>query len=339
MAFKDPFLPNAFYDSMNRFKNSSILNCETMLVATDWFSATAVVLFGEEILVTLFILGFETKCMRHVGCVEEEDDTESREEEEKEELKSYSRRKIFSNGSRYEDTEKEGQSERGESQRGTDFKRLLSLAGDSFSQFRFADEKEWERESICNKQLSALSIDCQSLVQALQELPLHVRLNVAAELVQASTPAELPQMKSKIIEDSKRRELLKKQSEAVPVSHPVGESLAPSDPGSKTGARANAVEPFQRAQPRSKQESDHLDEELDLLLSLDAPVGTESRPASGALSYSASTEKHPKTDCQEDDSLKQDMPEEKNTASHQQQSTSKNVTEEELEDWLDSMIS
>jgi len=37
--------------------------------------------------------------------------------------------------------------------------------------------------------------------------------------------------------------------------------------------------------------------------------------------------------------LKLDVPEEKSTASQQQQTTSKNVTEEELEDWLDSMIS
>lgn len=69
--------------------------------------------------------------------VEEDDDTESREEEEKEELKSYSRRKIFSNWSRYEDTEKEGQSERGESQRGTDFSVLLSSAGKHFLLYRF----------------------------------------------------------------------------------------------------------------------------------------------------------------------------------------------------------
>uniref|UniRef100_A0A8C3VBH9 Apoptosis and caspase activation inhibitor n=1 Tax=Catharus ustulatus TaxID=91951 RepID=A0A8C3VBH9_CATUS len=116
--------------------------------------------------------------------VEEDDDTESRHEEEKEEVKCYSRRKVFSNWSRYEDTEKEGQSEAGESQRGTDFSVLLSSAGDSFTQFRFADEKEWDKESICHKQFSALSVDCQSLVQALQELPLHLRLNVAAELVQ-----------------------------------------------------------------------------------------------------------------------------------------------------------
>ncbi|XP_054054027.1 cell death regulator Aven isoform X2 [Rissa tridactyla] len=285
----------------------------------------------------------------HHRRVEEDDDIESREEEQKEELKSYSRRKIFSNWSRYEDTEKEGQSERGESQRGTDFNVLLSSAGDSFTQFRFADEKEWDRDSICHKQLSALSVDCQSLVQALQELPLHLRLNVAAELVQASTPVELPQMKSKIIEDGKRRELLFRQSlpqsETALVSHPLGDSVAPSEPGSQNGPRASAAEPFQRAQLLSKQETDHLDEELDLLLNLDAPVGTQTRPVSGALSYNRSTEKDLKMDCKEKDPLKLDQPEEKSAAAQQQQQqqqqqrTSKNVTEEELEDWLDSMIS
>ncbi|NWQ87903.1 AVEN regulator, partial [Burhinus bistriatus] len=215
--------------------------------------------------------------------------------------------------------------------------------GDSFTQFRFADEKEWDRESICHKQLPALSVDCQSLVQALQELPLHLRLNVAAELVQASAPVELPQMKSKIIEDSKRRELLFRQSlaksETVLVSHPIGDSVAPSEPRSKIGPTAGAAEPFQRAPPLSKQETDHLDEELDLLLNLDAPIDTENRPVSGALSYNISTERELKMDCKENDPLKLGVPEEKSTAPQQQQSTSKNVTEEELEDWLDSMIS
>ncbi|NWX41455.1 AVEN regulator, partial [Steatornis caripensis] len=275
-----------------------------------------------------------------------EEDDESREEEEKEEQKSYSRRKIFSNWSRYEDTEKEGQSERGESQRGTDFSVLLSSAGDSFTQFRFADEREWDRDSICHKQLSpALSVDCQSLVQALQELPLHLRLNVAAELLQASTPVELPQMKSKIIEDGKRRELLFRQSLAqrsgtVSVSHPFGAAVAPSEPGSKTSPRASAAEPFQRAHPLAEHETDHLDEELDRLLNLDAPVDAGNRPVSGALCYSMPTKKDLKADCKENDPSKLDMPEEKSTASQQQHSTSsKNVTEEELEEWLDSMIS
>ncbi|NXD73330.1 AVEN regulator, partial [Eolophus roseicapillus] len=191
-------------------------------------------------------------------------------------------------------------------------------------------------------QLSALSVDCQSLAQALQELPLHLRLNVAAELVQASTPEELPQMKPKIIKDGKKRELLFRQTpaqnETVLVSHATGNSDAPSQSGSKNGPRTTA-EPFQRGHPLLKQETDHLDEELDLLLNLDAPIGKESRPVSEALSYNISTEKDLKMDCKENDPLKLDMPEEKSTASQQQQSTSKTVTEEELEEWLDSMIS
>ncbi|NXB78321.1 AVEN regulator, partial [Donacobius atricapilla] len=269
--------------------------------------------------------------------VEEDDDTESQPEEEKEEVKGYSRRKVYSNWSRYEDTEKEGQSEVGESQRGTDFSVLLSSAGDSFTQFRFADEKEWDKESICHKQFSALSVDCQSLVQALQELPLHLRLNVAADLVQASTPLEIPQMKAKIFEDGKKREQLFRQSlaqsETGSVSDPVGNSVAPSEPGSKNSSRANA-----RVHPLSNQDTDHLDEELDLLLNLEAPINTENRPASGTLSCSISTENDLQIDCKENEPLKVDMPEEKSTSSQQQQSTSKDVTEEELEDWLDSMI-
>lgn len=110
-------------------------------------------------------------------------------------------------------------------------------------------------------------------------------------------------MKSKIIEDGKRRELLFRQSlpqsETALVSHPLGDSVAPSEPGSQNGPRASAAEPFQRAQLLSKQETDHLDEELDLLLNLDAPVGTQTRPVSRALSYNRSTEKDLKMDCKE----------------------------------------
>ncbi|NXP47168.1 AVEN regulator, partial [Heliornis fulica] len=274
--------------------------------------------------------------------VEDDDDTESQEEEVKEELKSYSRRKISSNWGRYEETEKEEQGECAESQRGTDFSVLLSSAGDSFTQFRFADEKEWDRESICHKQLPVLAVDCESLVQALQDLPLHLRLNVAAELVEASTPEELPEMKPKINADGKRREPLFRQSlaqsETSLGSQPVGESVAPSEVGSKNGPRASAAEPFQTAHPLLKQETDRLDEELDLLLNLDAPIDTETRPVSGALSHNVPAEKDLKMEGKENDPLKLDVPEEKSTASQEQQSTSKNVTEEELEDWLDSMI-
>ncbi|XP_072193953.1 cell death regulator Aven isoform X1 [Excalfactoria chinensis] len=272
----------------------------------------------------------------HHRRVEDDDDTESREEEE--EVKNYSRRKIVSNWNRYEDAEKEGQRESGESQRGTDFSVLLSSAGNSFTQFRFAEEKDWDTENVYCKQFPALSVDCQSLAQALQELPLHLRLNVAAELVQASTPIELPQMKSKVVEDSKRRELFRQslsQRETVLVSQSVGNSTALSEPGTKRGPVTSAAEPFQRAHLQAKQETDHLDEELDRLLNLDAPIDS----VSGALSYNISTEKDLKMESKENDPPTADVPEEKSTAAQQEQKTSKTVTEEELEDWLDSMIS
>ncbi|NWX85731.1 AVEN regulator, partial [Nothoprocta pentlandii] len=263
-------------------------------------------------------------------------DDESREEEEKEDLKSYSRRKIVSNWSRYEDAERENDS--AESQRGTDFNVLLSSAGKhSFAQFRFAEEKEWDTESLSHKQFSVLNVDCQILVQALQELPLHLRLNVAAELVQASTPAELPPIKFKTIEDSKRRETLFQQSKAAPGSHRGGRSAALPEPAGKA---ARAAEPLQRGCPLPQQDTDALDEELDRLLNLDAPSTVENSCVSRAVD-STITEKEQKMDYKEKEPQKLDVPEENSSASQQQQqqSASKNVTEEELEDWLDSMIS
>ncbi|NXA44510.1 AVEN regulator, partial [Nothocercus julius] len=272
----------------------------------------------------------------------EDDDDESREEEEKEDLKSYSRRKIVSNWSRYEDAEREGQNDSAESQRGTDFNVLLSSAGRySFTQFRFAEEKEWDMENISHKQLSVLNVDCQTLVQALQELPLHIRLNVAAELVQASTPLELPHMKFKNTDNSQRRETLFQeslaQSRAASVPGRSSDAAAAAEPG-RRGARA--AEPPRRGRPPPKHETDHLEEELDRLLNLDAPITVENRCVSSAVDGSI-TEKDQKTDYKEKEPQKLDVPEEKSSAlqQQQQQRTSKNVTEEELEDWLDSMIS
>ncbi|OXB65701.1 hypothetical protein ASZ78_015452, partial [Callipepla squamata] len=207
---------------------------------------------------------------------------------------------------------------------------------DSFTQFRFAEEKDWDTENVYCKQLSALSVDCQSLAQALQELPLHLRLNVAAELVQASTPAELPQMKSKVVEDCKRREQFRQSlSQRETTSQPAGDSIASSESGTKRGPVTSAPEPLHRAQLLPKQESDHLDEELDRLLNLDAPMDS----VSGALPYNIPTEKDLKMESKENDPPTADVPEEKSTAAQQEQSASRSVTEEELEDWLDSMIS
>ncbi|NXF92845.1 AVEN regulator, partial [Eubucco bourcierii] len=216
-------------------------------------------------------------------------------------------------------------------------------AGDFSAQFRFADEKEWARESLCHQQLSALSVDCQSLVQALQELPLHLKLNVPAELVQASTPAELPQMKSKVTEGSKSRELLFRRPPApseTALVHSSTDSVAPSEPGSKNGPRASAAEPLQRGHPPLKQDADHVDEELDFLLTLAAPVDPEKVPVSGTVSNTTSAGKDLNDLSTEWKAKEPAVPEEKSAASQQQQkASSKTISEEELEDWLDSMIS
>lgn len=106
-------------------------------------------------------------------------------------------------------------------------------------------------------------------------------------------------MKSKITEDSKRRELLFRhslaQNETVLGSHPVGDSVAPSEPASKHGPVASAAEPFQRASQQPKHETDHLDEELDLLLKLDAPIDS----VSDALFYNTATENNLKGESKE----------------------------------------
>uniref|UniRef100_A0A4W3IHP0 Cell death regulator Aven n=1 Tax=Callorhinchus milii TaxID=7868 RepID=A0A4W3IHP0_CALMI len=110
---------------------------------------------------------------------EDEDDVDTKEEEN--EPNKFSRRKIVSNWDKYKTKEKE---EVEESVRGADFNVLLSSAGDSFAQFRFAEEKEWEVDIASNKQMSPLFVDCQALAQSLQELPISLRLNLEAELVQ-----------------------------------------------------------------------------------------------------------------------------------------------------------
>lgn len=110
-------------------------------------------------------------------------------------------------------------------------------------------------------------------------------------------------MKSKVFEDGKKRGQLFRQSlaqnETGLVSHPVGNSVAQSEPGSKNSSGANARQSFQRVHPLPNQDTDHLDEELDLLLNLEAPINTENRPVSGTLSCGVSTEKDSKIECKE----------------------------------------
>ncbi|XP_060616074.2 cell death regulator Aven isoform X1 [Anolis sagrei] len=290
----------------------------------------------------------------------------------KEDPGGYSCRKVVSNWHRYEDTEKETQNDSSESQRGTDYSVLLSSAGDSFTQFRFAEEKEWIVENLCQKQLSGLYVDCQSLVRALEELPLHLKLNVAAELVQEATPVVLPQIKLKS-NDVPRRS-------GGPLQQTLGQNTCPSGPFPAADSATQLAGPHKdgpvinsEGPPKNPsslcQERDNLDEDLDLLLKLDASVIPENNMGLEILSHDTVSGEDLKMPHEENNSspflgatgfaneisigpgylgpwsrrihtgcLQLDGTEEICSAS-QQEGTSKSITEEELEDWLDSMIS
>ncbi|XP_028858057.1 cell death regulator Aven isoform X2 [Denticeps clupeoides] len=216
----------------------------------------------------------------------------------------FSRRKLESNSGRYEALEREESGQDVPVQRGTDFHALLGSAGDSFSQFRFSEEKDWEMDSLAANQMSALLVDLPALAQSLQELPLHERLNLEAELVQVATPVELPAMTVACKQDSAVRSGFKAPAPARP-----GHAVPPS-----TASTAETP-------------ADDADEELDRLLGLQDPVKGLSLDQSGDQTTAQHKEQKEVEMKKEEKYAPRDVP------------AAQNMTEEDLEDWLDSMIS
>ncbi|XP_071971577.1 cell death regulator Aven isoform X2 [Engystomops pustulosus] len=228
-------------------------------------------------------------------------------QENEEQSSEFSRRKILSNWDRYEATEKETESE--VQQRGTEYSVLLTSAGDSFAQFRFADEKDWAAENLSSKQDSSVFLDAQSLVRSLHTLPLHLRLNVEADLVQEELPQELPPSIAKGISNMPTFTAQKESDSTVA---PVQEEASKAE--GKTSPDLSLVS--------------H-EEELDFLLSLEAPV-TE-RPAT-----------YPDGTGEQDQQLPSKEPATSPMKAESCEATEekpKAITSEDLEDWLDSMIS
>ncbi|KAM8846112.1 cell death regulator Aven [Synchiropus picturatus] len=202
-----------------------------------------------------------------------------------------------SNWDRYQESEPEEWWEEAPARRGADFQVLLESAGDSFSQFRFSEEKSWELEVLTAAQVS--SLDLPGLAGLLHQLPLHQRLDLEPELLQVSTPVQLPAVASK-------QEVVKAPSFTPP--RPV---LKPPGP---------------TQQKTTDPPADEEDQELELLLSLEKPA-----PAcSHAVAVETAREEAPK--------MEEDLPEKK-AGEGPPEVEKKEVTEEDLEDWLDSMIS
>ncbi|XP_058018118.1 cell death regulator Aven isoform X2 [Ahaetulla prasina] len=225
----------------------------------------------------------------------------------KEDRGSYSRRKLVSNWHRYEESEKETQNGSGESQRGTDFSVLLSSAGDSFTQFRFAEEKEWISENLCPKQ--------------------------------DATPVTLPQIKLQSHDMTKKSgDHLQQQKRDGSHCYPKEDSAVPLTLSNKDGSGMSS-EALQRNPSSLHQVIDHLDEDLDLLLKLDAPINPESNIALKVVADGLPSGDDLTKTFEETDHLEPGRTEEICSTSQLPEAASKNITEEELEDWLDSMIS
>ncbi|XP_039597186.1 cell death regulator Aven isoform X2 [Polypterus senegalus] len=248
---------------------------------------------------------------------EEEEEGENGEESKEEDGYSgvFSKRKLISNWDRYEAEEKENLGESVPLQRGADFNVLLSSAGDSFAQFRFADEKEWDIDVSSNIKMSTLFVDCQSLAKCLQQLPLHVRLNVEPELIQESVPVDIPQMTVKSTKEPLNAGLFSGPPE---LPRPAPSLSQPSD--------VSAVPP----QP----EVDDLDKDLDILLNLESPLSAtvDILPPETITHVTQSVDNSSATQTEE---LKDLEP----PSSHMEEKKKQELTEDDLEEWLDSMIS
>ncbi|XP_041830972.1 cell death regulator Aven isoform X2 [Melanotaenia boesemani] len=239
-------------------------------------------------------------------------------EEADDRMKVFSRRKLESNWDRYAESELLDQDDDTPTQRGTDYHVLLESAGDSFTQFRFSEEKDWEMDPFTASQMSAVFLDLPALAHSLQQVPLHQRLNLEAELVQVSTPAELPVV------------TLTPKQEVPQASKFTPSSTAFRNPGTNQKIPI-AAEPL----------VDDGDEELDQLLSLQKPDSDDAgmQPISGADEESAASERAcedvaPKTVEEKTEEVK-----DKDVAPLKSAAVREEMTEEDLEDWLDSMIS
>ncbi|XP_068564518.1 cell death regulator Aven [Cebidichthys violaceus] len=237
----------------------------------------------------------------------------------------FSRRKLGSNWERYEASEREEPDDDTPAQRGTDYHVLLEAAGDSFTQFRFSEEKDWEMDSSSASQMSAVFVDLPALAQILQQVPLHQRLNLEAELLQVLTPLELPRATTFTPPSAALRTVSTDQR--VPVATKPAASSDP--PVSSSAAESPVVD------------DDDGDEELDQLLGLQEPVWD----VSGSQSVSEESAV-PKKACEQVKEVKpvlieekMDEVKEKDVTPPKSASVRQEMTEEDLEDWLDSMIS
>ncbi|XP_036832376.1 cell death regulator Aven [Oncorhynchus mykiss] len=282
-----------------------------------------------------------------------QDEGNRMDEDEDEGMEVFTKRKLESNWDRYKESEKEEPSDDTPTQRGTDYHVLLESAGDSFTQFRFSEEKEWDIDSLAANQFSAVFVDLPALAQSLQELPLHQRLNLEAELVQVTSPVELPTMTMAPKQNSVALGLFKPPVPGVPAAQ---KGLSPSLGVSCAVSTAPGAVPLGSSAAKTPV-VDEMDKDLDQLLSLQS---SDSEPSLSQTGRLVEVPNKPALEEREELVLEEEreelVPEEELKKQETQQAkeeiqkeevavppkaavAKEVVTEEDLEDWLDSMIS
>uniref|UniRef100_A0A3Q1FQZ8 Apoptosis, caspase activation inhibitor n=1 Tax=Acanthochromis polyacanthus TaxID=80966 RepID=A0A3Q1FQZ8_9TELE len=86
----------------------------------------------------------------------------------------------------------------------------LTSAWDSFTQFRFSEERDWEMDPFA---MSAVFVDLPTLAQTLQQVPLHQRLNLEAELLQCEEVKEV--IKEKVEVEVKDKDVTPSKSASI----------------------------------------------------------------------------------------------------------------------------
>ncbi|XP_042358997.1 LOW QUALITY PROTEIN: cell death regulator Aven [Plectropomus leopardus] len=258
-------------------------------------------------------------------------------QEEDDRREVFSRRKLESNWDRYEASEKQKpEDDDTPTQRGTDYHVLLESAGDSFTQFRFSEEKDWEMDSFTAGQMSAAFVDLPALSQSLEQVPLHQRLNLDAELLQVSTPVELPTMTLTHKQEIPKTAKITPPSAAFKVTNTDQKVPVAANPASGSDSKVSST-------AADLPIEDEGDEELDQLLSLQKPVSGVSRNQAISVSdeESAVSEKaYEEVKGAVPEAIEQKMEKEREGVTHlKPASVRQEMTEEDLEDWLDSMIS
>ncbi|XP_045577062.1 cell death regulator Aven isoform X2 [Salmo salar] len=270
-----------------------------------------------------------------------QDEGNRMDEDEDEGMEVFTKRKLESNWDRYKESEKEEPSDDTPTQRGTDYQVLLESAGDSFTQFRFSEEKEWDMDSLAANQFSAVFVDLPALAQSLQELPLHHRLNLEAELVQVTSPVELPTMTMAPKQNSVALGLFKPTVPGVPAAQ---KGLTPSLGVSCAMSTAPGTVPLGSSAAKTPVVDD-MDKDLDQLLGLQSSVSEPSASQTGRLvevpnkPLEEREELVPEEEREEDRKQETQQGKEEVAAPPKAEVAKEVVTEEDLEDWLDSMIS